>query len=248
MKRIWCISDLQVPYHDHKAVDAVAQAIQDLKHEDDIVMTQGDEMDMQTISRWSEGTPLEYERSIGRDRDLTVQILNDLQVQHMIRSNHTDRLFNTIMRKAPGLMGAPEFELENFLRLPELGITFHKHGWGNLAPGWAALHGDEAGVSQVAGQTAAGLARKTGKSIVCGHTHRLGLQPYSSSVDGKLTRTLWGFEVGNLMDLKTAKYTKGIANWQQGFGILYVDGNKVTPTPVPIINKSFIIEGEAYSW
>ena len=103
-------------------------------------------------------------------------------------------------------------------------------------------------MSQVAGQTAAGLARKTGKSIVCGHTHRLGLQPYSSSVDGKLTRTLWGFEVGNLMDLKTAKYTKGIPNWQQGFGILYVDGNKVTPTPVPIINKSFIIEGEAYSW
>ena len=248
MKRVWVVSDLQVPLHDRKAVDAVAQCITDMRAKEDDVLTIGDEMDFQTISRWSAGTPLEYERSIGRDRDTTVQVLRDLQVNHMIRSNHTDRLFHKVMRNAPGLLGLPELELENFLRLPELGITFHKHGWDKVAPGWVALHGDEAGVSQVAGQTAQGLAKKTGKSVVCGHTHRLGLQPYSTSVGGTLTRTLWGFEVGNLMELKEAKYTKGIANWQQGFGILYVDNKTTTPMPVPISNRSFIVEGEQYSW
>jgi hypothetical protein len=248
LSRKWIISDLQVPYHDKRAVEAVAQCIADHKTDADTVCSIGDEMDMQTISRFSAGTPLEYERSIGKDRDTTVQVLHKLQVQHMIRSNHTDRLYNKIMRNAPGLLGTPELELENFLRLPALGITFHKEGWDGIAPGWVALHGDEAGVSQVAGQTAAGLAKKTGKSVVCGHTHRIGVQPYSTSVGGSLTRTLWGFEVGNLMDLKQAKYTKGIANWQQGFGVIYVQGKTVVPVPIPIVNRSFVFEGEQYSW
>lgn len=246
MHRVWVISDLQVPYQDQRAVDAVAQAISDMKNPDDIVVTIGDEMDFQTISRWSEGTPLEHERSIGKDRDATVQVLRDLQVQHMIRSNHTDRLFHQVMRRIPGLLGLPEIELENFLRLPELGIRFHKEAF-PVAPGWNALHGDEAGVSQIAGQTAAGLVKKVGTSVVCGHTHRLGLQPYTTSVNGKLTNTLFGFEVGNLMDMRKAKYAK-THNWQQGFGLLYVNSKTVTPVPVPIINKSFLIEGVQYKW
>ena len=246
MHRAWIISDLQVPYHDRKAVDAVAQAITDMKAANDIVVTIGDEMDMQTISRWSQGTALEWERSIGKDRDATVQVLRDLQVQHVIRSNHTDRLYNQIMRRLPGLLGLPEIELQNFLRLPELGITFHEDAFA-FAPGWVAMHGDEAGVSQIAGQTAQGLSKKVGLSVVCGHTHRLGLQPYTQSVNGKATRVLYGFEVGNLMDMRKAKYAK-THNWQQGFGLLYIDGTRVTPCPVPIEKKSFIIEGEQYSW
>jgi hypothetical protein len=63
-----------------------------------------------------------------------------------------------------------------------------------------------------------------------------------------VTRTLYGFEVGNLMSLEAAKYTKGIANWQQGFGLLYVDGSRVTPVPVPIEKKSFVVEGVQYKW
>lgn len=246
MHRVWAISDLQVPYHDRRAVDAVAQAITDLKDDDDIVLTIGDEMDMQTISRWSQGTALEWERSIGRDRDATVQVLRDLQVQHVLRSNHTDRLFNSLMKRLPGMLGLPELELENFLRLPELGITFHREAF-HVAPGWVAMHGDEAGLSQIAGQTAQGLSKKVGLSVVCGHTHRLGLQPYTQSVNGRTTRTLYGFEVGNLMDMGKAKYAR-THNWQAGFGLLYVDGNRVYPQPIPIVGKSFVIEGVCYSW
>jgi hypothetical protein len=246
MRRVWVVSDLQVPFQDARAVGAVAQCIADMKQPDDIVMTIGDEMDFQTVSRWSSGTPLEHERSIGRDRDMTVQVLRDLQVQHVIRSNHTDRLYNQVMRRLPGLLGLPELELPQFLRLDELGITFHAEAF-DVAPGWVALHGDEAGVSQIAGQTAAGLVRKVGMSVVCGHTHRMGLQPYTTSVNGRLTRTLWGFEVGHLMDMRKAKYAK-THNWQQGFGVLYVDGSIVTPHPVPITKKSFVLEGQVWSW
>jgi hypothetical protein len=246
MKRVWLISDLQVPYHDRRAVDAVAQCITDMRGDDDIIVTVGDEIDLPQVSRWTHGTAGEWERTIGRDRDATVQVLKDLQVQHAVRSNHTDRLYNSIMRRLPGLLGLPELDLVNFLRLPELGITFHEEAF-NVAPGWVVMHGDEAGVSQVASQTAAGLTKKVGLSVACGHTHRLGLQPFTTSVNGKVTRTLWGFEVGNLMDMKQAKYAK-THNWQQGFGVLYVDGPKVSPVPVPIERRSFVIEGERYSW
>ena len=234
--RVWAISDLQVPFHDARAVDAVAQCITDMKEPDDIVVSVGDEQDFQTISRWSQGTPMEFERSIGRDRDTTVQVLRDLQVQHCVRSYHTDRL-----------LGLPELEIENFWRLPELGITFHRDGYRIPKTDWIVLHGDESGLSQVAGQTAGKLAQKVGMSVVCGHTHRLGLQHTSASVHGKLTRTLWGFEVGNLMDMAKATYAK-THNWQPGFGLLQVDGRTVTPVPVPIQNRSFVVEGVQYKW
>jgi hypothetical protein len=244
--RVWLISDLQVPYHDRKAVDAVSQCIADLRSEGDLVVTVGDEIDLPQISRWTQGKAGEWERTIGKDRDLTVEILANLGVDHMIRSNHTDRLFQSLVSRLPGLLGLPELELKNFLKLDSLGITFHEEAF-KVAHGWVVMHGDEAGVSTVPGQTAWGLTQKTGLSVACGHTHRLGLRPHTQSVNGKITRTLYGMEVGNLMDMGEAKYAR-THNWQQGFGILYVDGNKVSPSIIPIDSRSFVVEGHRYSW
>jgi len=244
--RVWLISDLQVPYHDQRAVDAVVSCLDDLRAPDDLVCTVGDEIDLPTISRWTQGGPGEWERTIGRDRDKTVEILAALRVNHAVRSNHTDRLFQSLQSRLPGLLGLPELELRNFLRFDELGIEFHEEAF-RVAPGWAVLHGDESGTSQVAGTTAARLAAKVGLSIACGHTHRLGLQPHTQGVNGTVTRTLYGMEVGCLMDFRQATYTR-THNWQQGFGILYVDGKKVSPVLVPIQDKSFVVEGHRYSW
>jgi len=244
--RVWLISDLQVPYHDAKAVEAVAECLKDLRKKEDLVVTVGDEIDLPQISRWTQGKAGEWERTLGKDRDLTVEILANLRVDHVIRSNHTDRLFQSLVSRLPGLLGLPELQLKNFLKLDSLGITFHEEAF-RVAPGWVVMHGDEAGVSQVPGQTAFGLTQKVGLSVACGHTHRLGLRPNTQSVNGKVTRTTFGMEVGNLMDMRQAKYTK-THNWQQGFGILYVDGNKVTPSPIPIDKRSFVVEGKRYSW
>jgi hypothetical protein len=54
-------------------------------------------------------------------------------------------------------------------------------------------------------------------------------------------------EVGNLMRFSAAKYTKGTANWTQGFGILRVQGAKVSPQIVPIERDgSFIVDGKIF--
>jgi hypothetical protein len=248
MRRIYVISDLQVPYMDRRAVDAVALCIADTKATDDMVVSVGDEMDFQTISKYAQGGALEWERSIGKDRDLTHQILKDLQVKHISRSNHCDRLWLSITRRLPGLIGAPELELENFLRLPELGITYHREAF-QMAPNTLLLHGDEAGVSQVGGSTAAGLVRRTGMNVVCGHSHRQGYQPVTFSYNGNLTRTLFGMEVGHLTDMKSSgmQYVR-THNWQQGWAVVYVDQKNVYPVLIPITNKSFVFEGVQYSW
>jgi hypothetical protein len=244
-KLIVIVPDLQVPYHHQPSVDALAKFIKAVKP---TVCSAGDEMDFQTISKWSKGTMLEYERSIGRDRDTTVRVLEQLKVEHVIRSNHTDRLFNTIHLRAPGLLSLPELELPNFLRFPELGITYHKKPY-ELAPDWLLMHGDEGNISQNAGTTALNLAKRTGKSVVCGHTHRAGLSHYTESYNGVANRTLWGLEVGNMMDMKRATYLKaGMGNWQKAFGLLHVDGRSVTPSLIPV-NKdgSFYALGKKWS-
>lgn len=245
MKTIVCVSDLQIPYHDKRAVDNLARFIK--AYRPTTVVSVGDEMDMQTISKWAKGTPLEYERSIGRDRDETMRVLEKLKVKHVIRSNHTDRLYNTVMMRSPGLLGLPELELEEFLGFDELGIHYHEKPY-ELAPGWLLMHGDEGSMNQTGGMTALGLAKRTGKSVVCGHTHRQGLVHHTQAYGNATPKTVWGMEVGNLMDYKKAKYIKGgLFTWQQGFGILYVDGNKVSPSLVPIKKDgTFIVEGRVF--
>jgi predicted phosphodiesterase len=245
MKTIVCVSDLQIPYHDKRAVDNLAKFIKAYKPTE--VVSVGDEMDMQTISKWSKGTPLEYERSIGRDRDETTRVLEALKVKHIIRSNHTDRLFNTVMMRAPGLLGLPELDLPEFLRLDKIGAIYHEKPY-ELAPNWLLMHGDEGSMKSTGGLTALGLAMRTGKSVVCGHTHRMGLSHHTTSYTGSSPKTVWGMEVGNLMNYKHAKYIKGgLFTWQQGFGMLYVDGNTVVPVTIPIQRDgSFIVEGKVW--
>lgn len=235
---------MQVPYHDERAVRNVAAFIRRFKP--DQVITIGDEIDLPQISRWTEGTPGWFEQSLGSDRDATVEILWDLQVTDMIRSNHTDRLYNVIMKKIPAFLALPELKFEKFMKLDTLGIKFHRKPL-EFAPDWIAIHGDEGSVKPTPGLTALDSARKHGKSVVCGHTHRAGQSAFTEASGGVLGRVLRGVEVGNLMDFKKAGYTKGVANWQQAFAVFYVDKKTVTNTIIHIEKDgSFVFEGKRY--
>lgn len=244
-KAIVVISDLQAPFHDVDAVNAVKKFI--YAYQPDSVVSVGDEIDFQSISRWAKGTELEWERSIGKDRDITVKLLEELTVETIVRSNHSDRLFNKIRSSAPGFLGLPELEIEKFLKLDELGIKY-SHGPIEIAPNWLLMHGDEGSMKSVGGLTALGLAMRTGKSVVCGHTHRMGLAHHTQAYGTSTPQTVWGMEVGNLMKYKDAKYIKGgLFTWQQGFGMLYVDGRTVVPVTIPIQKDgSFIVEGKRW--
>ena len=181
-----------------------------------------------------------------RDRDRTVEVLAELQVRHLSRSNHSARLYNALSRRLPGLLGLPELTIEGFLKLNELGITYHHKPY-EFAPGWVMVHGDEQSIKPQGGLTALEAAKRHGKSVVCGHTHRQGISSFSEASGGVLGRILTGFEVGHLMDEKQAYYTRGTMNWQKGFGLIYVDRKRVQPVAIPIERDgSFIVEGKRF--
>jgi hypothetical protein len=248
MKRTVVVPDLQVPYHDPIAVKNVAAYIKAVRP--DSVVTLGDEIDLPQISRWTENTPGWYEQTLAADRDEAVEVLWSLvehtKDAHMIRSNHTDRLYNVIMKKIPAFLALPELRFEKFLKLDELGITYHKKPYA-IARGIVALHGDEQSVKPTPGLTALEAARRHGISVICGHTHRAGQSAFTEASGGKIGRILRGWEGGHLMDVRQAHYTKGTMNWQQAFIVIEEIGTNVQ---VSIINLekdgTFVVSGKRY--
>ena len=244
MKRIVIVSDLQIPYHDPVAVSNLTKFIKVFKP--DQVVTIGDEIDLPQISRWEEGRMGSYAQTLDDDRNLTVDILWDLQVTDVIRSNHTDRLYNIIMSKIPSFAALPELRFEKFLKFDELGITFHKNPM-PIAPNWIAVHGDHTPIKPQGGLSALEGARRHGKNVISGHTHRAGRSAFTEASGGRIGRVLHGVEVGNLMDFKQASYTKGSANWQQAFAIMYVDKRNVQVDIIHIEKDgTFIVSGKRY--
>jgi predicted phosphodiesterase len=242
--RILVISDLQIPYHHEAAVKNLIKLVNREKF--DLVLNTGDELDMQAQSKWAKGTGLEWEGQLDADRTTAQNILWDLRTTDITRSNHTDRLYHTLLRGAPSLIGLPELEYPAFMDFKSLGIRFHKKPF-EFHPNWVLVHGDEGSMNSNAGLTALGLAKKFGKSVVCGHTHRAGISAYSEGIGGSY-RTLWGVEAGNVMDKKKASYLKaGAANWQMSVAILETYGKNLTPMLIPI-NKdgSFTVYGKTY--
>jgi hypothetical protein len=241
---------VQYPYHDKRAVAAVIRFIKDFRLDE--INCVGDELDSPQPSRWTKGMAGEFAGTLHRDIQGCHEMMAEFRSAlgdkpfRVSRSNHGDRVQTYVARYAPALGSLPGLRIEELLGYDKLGIEY-LHQPFPIAPGWMMAHGDESGLSQIAGTTALRLAKKMGKSLAIGHTHRMCVQPESCGVNGKVT-TLTGFEVGHLMDLSQAHYLGfGAANWQKGFGLLYVDGRNVTPVAVPIFNDgSFTVEGRVY--
>lgn len=257
MKRIVVLSDLQVPDHDARLVQAVQRFVKD--YQPDELFCVGDETDSPEPSRWNKGMAGEYSGTLQKGLDKTFEVLSGFREAigaetpfHVQRSNHGDRIRNYINRYGPALASLRSLKPENIFGYDALGITFHKEIY-RFAPGWAMAHGDEGNLIRTAGGTALSLARRTGVSIVCGHTHRLGMQHEHTAYNGRVNGRLFGVEVGHMMDLSKASYLKsGGANWQQGFATLTITGTGsntiVQPNVVPIQNRSFVVDGQQYKW
>jgi len=174
---------------------------------------------------WTHDIMADFRAALGRNKPFIIQ-----------RSNHTDLVETYIRKYAPAFAPLRSLKVENLLGYSDLGITY-LHKMKEIVPGWVMAHGDEGRMSNVPGATALKLAQQVGKSVVCGHTHRLGLQHHTTGLNGK-TSTLYGLEVGHMMDMKQASYlTSGVANWQQGVGMLVENKQgRFVPYTVPIIN------------
>lgn len=246
------LPDIQYPYHDKKFVNALVNFVSD--YCPDELGQIGDLIDQPEPSRWNKGMAGEYagtlQKSLHGTHDILWQFRNALGYDKPFwvkEGNHDLRVHTYIQRYAPALDGIEALAMPRLLRLDELEIDW-KYDPFNVAPGWIAAHGHEGSLSKVCGSTALGLAKKYGMSVVCGHTHRLGLQNETRGFMGKLS-TITGMEVGNAMDMKQADYLKtGVADWQQGFGLLHVLNGKTHAQIIPVVNRSFIVDGLVYKF
>ena len=222
----------------------------------DSLLCVGDELDAQTISTYARGTALEFEGSLQKNIIGLKGLLKEFRSAigrskpfQISRSNHTARIERYIAKFAPGFSCIDSIKIENLLGYNDKDINVkYNRSLTEVAKGVLLGHGDEGRLYSQAGATALGLALRTGKSVVCGHTHRAGLMHQSFGYSAKLSK-VFGMEVGHLCDLSSPgmKYTKGYANWQAGFGILYEQDGQVKPELVTF-NKdgSFIAEGELW--
>ena len=250
-KTVVIVSDMQVPYHDVKAVRNLIGFVRDFGP--DVLVNVGDDTDSPEVSHWSKATAVEYGGTFQAGLDATRNVHRQFREAlgdnpyHVSRSNHGDRAKKYISRYAPALSGLSCLRLESLLGYDELGIQYHKEPF-PIAPGWVCAHGDEGTLSKIAGRTAGLLAEKWGVSVACGHCHRAGISHKSYGYGGRVTKTVTGLEVGHLMDPRKADYLPGgSADWQQAFGILYCHSGKVTPVLVPVHpGGKFTVEGKVY--
>lgn len=248
---VWvAVPDMQVPDHDMKAIESLYRFIEAVKPDGLIVV--GDELDAPEPSRWNKGYAGEYSGTLQKGIDTCHDILAGFRTAlgdgpiHLMRSNHGERVRTYVSRYGPALASLRCLDYSTLLGFDDLDITYHERPF-EFAPGWLLAHGDEGSLIQTAGGTALGLAKKWGKSVVCGHTHRAGLQHQHLAVNAKVTSHLFGMEVGHLMRMDKAGYLKaGSANWQQAFGVLRVEGKTVQPELVPIFNRTVNYHGEKF--
>jgi UDP-2,3-diacylglucosamine pyrophosphatase LpxH len=249
-KTVVCVPDTQIPYQDTKFLKALWRFVAD--SQPDKVVHVGDFLDSPEPSRWSKGAAGEYAGTLQKSLDQAANVLADLRAVYggpvvLKMGNHDRRIADYVKRYAPALAPLEALRFESLIQADAHGVEV-VHGVYEVAPGWIVAHGDEGTLSRIAGGTAAGLAAKFGASVVCGHTHRAGLIPHSTGYNGK-SRSLWGMEVGNAMNIKGAGYLKaGSANWQQAFGLLRTNGKTTIPELVPVVDRRFTVDGATYEW
>lgn len=252
MKRIVLIPDTHVPIDDRSVVRAIIRFIGNTQPDE--VVHLGDLMDYPSPSRWTKGTKEEFQARIKPDSEQAkTRFLGPLREVYSgpVRvhvGNHDERPETYLGQYAPALVEyAEQFKLSALLDFDGFGVEtlpdFYK-----IAPGWLSTHGHRGGIrlSQKSGETALLAALKFGTSVIMGHVHRLGLKGHTTGYGGN-GNTLWGMEIGHIMNMKKAHYLKGAtANWQQGFGLLTVDGAHVKPELVPINARRFSVDGSSW--
>lgn len=250
-ERILIIPDTHYPDHDKKLFKTILKVVEETQPDEIIHI--GDLMDFPQPSRWTKGTRQEFEGCVYYDcKQARRDILEPLREVFsgpigVHEGNHDARPRIYIEKYAPALAGTANFNFESLLGFEDYGIEKLPDFY-DVAPGWITTHGHLGGIrlNQHAGLTALNAAKKIGKSVVMGHTHRAGISHYTTGLEGK-TSTITGVEVGHIMDPKQVTYLKGATgNWQQGIAELTIDGQTVSPRFIPVSAGKILLDGKVY--
>jgi len=243
IKKAIVINDQHIPYEDKKANELVFKFILDYKP--DIIDIIGDTADFWQISKFDKN-PARM-GSLQEDIDKTHeylkilrQIAPDTEIE-LHAGNHLDRLRKYLWNTAKEIEGLRSMSLPFLLGLDELNINFIPEAEGYRQRGDLILtHGTL--VSQDSAMSARRMLKKSGLSIIMGHTHRGG-SVYVTDLLG--TRGAWENFCLCRFDL-AKEWRMNFVNWQQGFSYIYYYPDRFEVHQCPIIKGKFTALGKEY--
>jgi hypothetical protein len=222
LKKAGFISDLQVPFHDPKAVQLAVDYL--LEQDIDCLIINGDFVDFYGVSSFEKDP---RQRKFKDEYDAILMELGylrksfpDIPIYYNLDANHEFRYERYMRSKAPELIGIDPFEnLEDMLMLNKFNIISLKNydhlKWGKLP----IIHGDTVFKRGSGVNPAKYLFDKLRQSCIASHVHRTAEFTSKNKFDNEHFTC---YTVGHLMH-PNVEYCKHIDEYNQGFAILEKD-------------------------
>lgn len=219
------------PIHDENAMGAVWSVARSYQPANIIIL--GDYLDLAGFGSYSTHSGLRNKtnEALQAAYDWLVRLRACCPNSRIVylEGNHEARINRYLSDKAPELEGIKQvggpavLTLRHLLRLDELGIEYiGPYGTRLWLDGVQLIHGDLIG--RTGGETAAKLLKAHSVPTVCGHVHRLELAYKTTHLPGGGPSLTWAMSCGTLARLDGTVPGSRYSDWQQGFGILWDNG------------------------
>jgi hypothetical protein len=263
------VGDLQIPYHDKRAVELFFKVMKAWKP--DAIDVVGDIDDQLEYSTFSDGTTDEFFSQLKKEKQLEDESDEDfkkrlsplpfveanaqgarefytaLRTQHKNADihnslgNHDIRIFKYMDKKAPDYV---ERVTPNMLwGLDDLGISWRHY---DMPPfeRFAGIHVHHGATTTTTGLAVRSDMEQYNISLVRGHDHRGGVVYKSYPMTGN---ALAGMGCGHLCDPAGygLKYTIN-PSWEKGFGIAHVVDGKAHLQFIPIRSYTCVVDGKVF--
>jgi len=221
IKKMGFISDLQVPFHDPKAIDVCFNHL--TKESIDTLFINGDLVDFYQLSDFQKDPRV---RKFDEEHEAIIEMLAyirksfpDLVIYYNLDANHEFRYERYMRTKAPELLGLKLFEIEDILKLNAFDIKPLKNldhvKFGHLP----IIHGDTTFRRGSGVSPAKTLYDRVKQSAIASHVHRTSEYTTKNQFDNEVF-TCW--TTGHLMH-PNVEYCKHVDAYNQGFAILEKD-------------------------
>jgi hypothetical protein len=245
------IGDMHFGSEDWNVLDIFLKTVEELKPS--TIILNGDTLDMFSISKYSKD--IRYKSSLLNERE---QYHKFLKLLHDITDSYDSSIFETNSNHSgDGLEGRwwryLSDRLGELAEIPEIkkklsyeSVFYPKEEWNRtklvdyveIVPGFIVMHGDV--VRRHGGYSARGLFEKWFTSIMCNHTHRIGMTSQRiPSIGSQKEQIVRVYENGCACNLKPL-YASA-ANWQNAFSIINFSDKEAAVETVLVTNKKAII-------
>lgn len=223
IKKMGFISDLQVPFHDPKAIDICFNHL--TKEKIDTLFINGDLVDFYQLSDFQKDPRV---RKFDEEHEAIIEMLAyirksfpDLVIYYNLDSNHEFRYERYMRTKAPELLGIKLFEIEDILQLNAFDIKPLKNldhvKFGHLP----IIHGDTTFRRGSGVSPAKTLYDRVKQSAIASHVHRTSEYTTKNQFDGDIFTC---YTNGHLMHPNVV-YCKHVDQYNQGHAILEKETN-----------------------